>query len=169
MKCGHRRLPALFRSGWSRNACRGDGLPGFGASTSSRERQSRRPHGTSACAEHGPQGAAIRETSFEHERAVQSRPTLGRWTAELAERPEANAAKPAREQLTLIRVFEEFRGHSYDTATMLYSGTPNDGRIFTSPGDWVRNRHESNGAATARLRRPRTNGTDGTAQQTACG
>jgi hypothetical protein len=52
---------------------------------------------------------------------------LGRWTAELAERPEANAAKSAREQLTLIRVFEEFRGHGYDTPTMLYGGTPNDG------------------------------------------
>jgi len=27
---------------------------------------------------------------------------------------EANAAKPAREQLTLIRIFEEFRGRGYD-------------------------------------------------------
>jgi transposase len=54
------------------------------------------------------------ETSFEYERAVQPRPKLGRWTAELDELLEGNAAKPAREQLTLIRIFEEFRGRGYD-------------------------------------------------------
>jgi transposase len=42
------------------------------------------------------------ETSFEYERAVRPRPKLGRWTAELEELPEANAAKTSREQLTLI-------------------------------------------------------------------
>jgi predicted transcriptional regulator len=50
------------------------------------------------------------ETSFEYERTVQPRPKLGRWTAELDELLEGNAAKPAREQMTLIRIFEEFRG-----------------------------------------------------------
>ena len=40
------------------------------------------------------------ETSFEYERGVQPRPKLGQWTAELEQRP-------AREQLTLIRIFEE--------------------------------------------------------------
>jgi transposase len=54
------------------------------------------------------------ETSFEYERTVQPRPKLGRWTAELDELLEGNAAKPAREQMTLIRIFEEFRGRGYD-------------------------------------------------------
>src|SRR3954471_17475597 len=54
------------------------------------------------------------ETSFEYEREVQPRPKLGRWTAELDELLTSNAAKAAREQLTLIRVFEELRGRGYD-------------------------------------------------------
>ena len=53
-------------------------------------------------------------TSFEYEREVQPRPKLGRWTAELVELLTSNAAKAAREQLTLIRVFEELRGRGYD-------------------------------------------------------
>ena len=54
------------------------------------------------------------ETSFEYERDVQPRPKLGRWTADLDELLAGNAAKPAREQLTLIRIFEELRGRGYD-------------------------------------------------------
>src|SRR5580704_16512239 len=54
------------------------------------------------------------ETSFEYERTVQPRPKLGRWTAAADELLESNAAKPAREQLTLIRIFEEFRERGYD-------------------------------------------------------
>src|SRR3979490_606404 len=53
-------------------------------------------------------------TSFEYEREVQPRPKLGRWTTELDELLTRNAAKAAREQLTLIRVFEELRGRGYD-------------------------------------------------------
>jgi transposase len=53
------------------------------------------------------------ETSFTYERAVQPRPKLGQWTAALDELLETNAAKPAREQLTLIRIFEELRGRGY--------------------------------------------------------
>src|SRR6202451_395241 len=53
-------------------------------------------------------------TSFEYERDVQPRPKLGRWMAELDELLAGNAAKPAREQLTLIRIFEELRGRGYD-------------------------------------------------------
>jgi predicted transcriptional regulator len=49
------------------------------------------------------------ETSFEYEREVQPRPKLGRWASELEGLLAANAAKPAREQLTLIRIFEELR------------------------------------------------------------
>jgi transposase len=54
------------------------------------------------------------ETSFEYERQVQPRPKLGRWAVELDGLLAANAAKPAREQLTLIRIFEELRGRGYD-------------------------------------------------------
>src|SRR5690242_20787945 len=53
-------------------------------------------------------------TSFEYEREVQPRPKLGRWTAELDELLASNAAKASREQLTLIRIFEELRGRGYD-------------------------------------------------------
>src|SRR5690349_24403303 len=54
------------------------------------------------------------ETSFEYERQVQPRPKLGRWASELDRLLAANAAKPAREQLTLIRIFEELRDRGYD-------------------------------------------------------
>src|SRR5258705_4887272 len=54
------------------------------------------------------------ETSFEYEREVQPRPKLGRWTEELDALLASNAVKPAREQLTLIRLFEELRGRGYD-------------------------------------------------------
>src|ERR1700719_3417491 len=54
------------------------------------------------------------ETSFEYERVVQPRPKLGRWAAELDGLLAANADKSAREQLTLIRIFEELRGRGYD-------------------------------------------------------
>ncbi|KGJ71462.1 putative integrase, catalytic region [Bradyrhizobium diazoefficiens SEMIA 5080] len=54
------------------------------------------------------------ETSFEYERQVQPRPKLGRWAVELDGLLAANAAKPAREQLTLIRIFEELRSRGYD-------------------------------------------------------
>src|SRR6201996_6826649 len=53
-------------------------------------------------------------TSFEYERDVQPRPKLGRWTEELDALLEGNMAKPAREQLTLIRIYEELRGRGYD-------------------------------------------------------
>src|ERR1700752_4775223 len=54
------------------------------------------------------------EPSFEYERLVQPRPKLGRWASELDGLLAANAAKPAREQLTLIRIFEDLRGRGYD-------------------------------------------------------
>jgi transposase len=54
------------------------------------------------------------ETSFEYERVVQPRPKLGRWAAELDGLLAGNAAKSTREQLTLIRIFEELRGRGYD-------------------------------------------------------
>ena len=54
------------------------------------------------------------ETSFEYEREVQPRPKLGRWTEALDALLAGNAAKAAREQLTLIRLFEELRERGYD-------------------------------------------------------
>src|SRR5215204_1903305 len=53
------------------------------------------------------------ETSFEYERSVQPRPKLGRWAVDLDDLLAGNATKPAREQLTLIRLFEELRGCGY--------------------------------------------------------
>src|SRR6202045_4106607 len=54
------------------------------------------------------------ETSFEYERDVQPRPKLGRWTEELDPMLSGNAAKAPREQLTLMRMFEELRAHGYE-------------------------------------------------------
>jgi hypothetical protein len=56
----------------------------------------------------------VTEPEFEYERVVQPRPKLGRWAAELDRLLAGNAAKSAREQLTLIRIFEELRGRGYD-------------------------------------------------------
>ena len=41
-------------------------------------------------------------TSFEYDREVQPRPKLGRWTADLDDVLAGNAAKAARERLTLM-------------------------------------------------------------------
>jgi hypothetical protein len=43
-----------------------------------------------------------------------TRPKLGRWTSELGALLTGNAVKPAREKLTLIRIFEELRERGYD-------------------------------------------------------
>jgi transposase len=52
-------------------------------------------------------------TSFAYDRDVQPRPKLGRWTAELDALLAGNEAKAAREQRTLIRIFEDLRGRGY--------------------------------------------------------
>jgi transposase len=52
-------------------------------------------------------------TAFEYERAVQPRPKIGPWKADLDRLLAANGAKAGRERLTLIRVFEELRGLGY--------------------------------------------------------
>ena len=54
------------------------------------------------------------ETSFSYERQVQPRPKLGRWKEELDRLLAANAEAPARERLTLIRIFEELRALGYE-------------------------------------------------------
>jgi len=59
------------------------------------------------------------ETEFRYRRTRQPRPLLGAWQADLDKLLEANATKPARERLTLVRLFETLRGlgfaGGYDT------------------------------------------------------
>jgi transposase len=54
------------------------------------------------------------ETSFSYERQVQPRPKLGRWQEQLDRLLAVNVEAPARERLTLIRIFEELRALGYD-------------------------------------------------------
>ncbi len=54
------------------------------------------------------------ETAFDYQREAQPRPKLGRWTEDLERLLAANAEKPARERLTLIRVFETLRDFGYE-------------------------------------------------------
>jgi transposase len=54
------------------------------------------------------------ETAFAYGRRVQPRPKLGPWISVLDELLATNAAKSSREQLTLIRLFEELRARGYD-------------------------------------------------------
>ena len=53
-------------------------------------------------------------TSFEYEREVQPLPKLGPWQGDLDRLLMANEGKPARERLTLIRIFEALRGLGYE-------------------------------------------------------
>jgi transposase len=53
------------------------------------------------------------ETEFSYEREVQPLPKLGGFQAELDQRLAANEAKPARDRLTLIRIFEALRSEGY--------------------------------------------------------
>ena len=53
-------------------------------------------------------------TSFSYEREKQPLPRLGAWKDDLEGILAANETKPARERLTLIRVFEELRGLGYE-------------------------------------------------------
>ena len=57
-------------------------------------------------------------TEFRYERGEQPLPRIGPWRDQLGGLLLANEGKPARERLTLIRIFEELRalgyGGSYD-------------------------------------------------------
>jgi transposase len=53
------------------------------------------------------------ETAFEYERSIQPQPKIGAWREELERILARNAARPRRERLTLMRVFEELRGLGY--------------------------------------------------------
>ena len=54
------------------------------------------------------------ETAFDYQREAQPRPKLGRWTQDLERLLTANAEKPGRERLTLIRIFETLRDLGYE-------------------------------------------------------
>jgi predicted transcriptional regulator len=82
------------------------------------------------------------ETSFEYERVIQPRPKLGRWTAELGALLAGNSVKPSREQLTLIRIFEELRGRGYDGG---YDAVRRYARA------WAKERGQTTAAAYTRL------------------
>ena len=53
-------------------------------------------------------------TEFHYERGEQPRPKLGGWTEELDRQLATNEAKPSRERLTLVRIFEDLRGRGYE-------------------------------------------------------
>src|SRR5215467_4859583 len=52
-------------------------------------------------------------TAVEYARAVQPRPKLGAWCTDLDRMLAENEVKPARERLSLVRVFEDLRGLGY--------------------------------------------------------
>jgi len=53
-------------------------------------------------------------TEFRYERAEQPLPRIGPWRDALDGLLTANAGRPSRERLTLIRIFEELRGQGYE-------------------------------------------------------
>src|SRR3981081_545659 len=53
-------------------------------------------------------------TEFRYEREAQPLPKVGPWRDKLDQLLLANEGKASRERLTLIRLFEELRGRSYD-------------------------------------------------------
>src|SRR5207244_5221423 len=53
-------------------------------------------------------------TQFGYEREDQPLPKIGRWRDSLDQLLSENEAKPLRERLTLIRLFEELRGRGYE-------------------------------------------------------
>jgi len=53
-------------------------------------------------------------TEFRYERSIQPQPKIGPWRDRLESLLLANEARPGRERLTLIRLFEELRGIGYD-------------------------------------------------------
>ena len=79
-------------------------------------------------------------TEFHYEREEQPLPRLGRWLEELEQLLSANEAKPSRERLTLIRVFEQLRGRGYEggyDAVRRYARGWQRDRASTSVGAYV--------------------------------
>ena len=54
------------------------------------------------------------ETSFSYERERQPKPKIGPWKDQLDGLLNGNLGKSAREQLTLIRIYEELRALGYE-------------------------------------------------------
>ena len=82
-------------------------------------------------------------TEFHYEREQQPMPRLGAWRDELDKLLAANEARPSRERLTLIRVFEALRGLGYQggyDAVRRYART------------WRRDQVSASAAAYAELR-----------------
>jgi len=90
--------------------------------TISKIRRAHRVHGKSIkaiCRELGVSRKVVRKvlrseaTEFHYEREAQPLPRIGPWRRELDALLATNAARPGRERLTLIRIFEELRGRGY--------------------------------------------------------
>src|ERR1700749_1945338 len=62
-------------------------------------------------------------TEFRYERSEQPLPRIGPWQDALDGLLASNEAKPVRERLTLIRVFEEMVFDAYDRAFSFFKGT----------------------------------------------
>jgi hypothetical protein len=54
------------------------------------------------------------DNEFQYERGEQPLPRIGPWQDALGQLLASNEAKPARERLTLIRIFEALRGLGYE-------------------------------------------------------
>ena len=79
-------------------------------------------------------------TEFRYEREEQPLPRLGRWLEDLERLLAANEAKPSRERLTLIRIFETLRGRGYEggyDAVRRYARGWQRDRASTSVGAYV--------------------------------
>src|SRR6187397_873083 len=79
-------------------------------------------------------------TEFRYEREDQPLPKLGRWRDDLDRLLSTNESKPARERLTLIRVFEELRGIGYEggyDAVRRYAKSWRKDRVVASAAAYV--------------------------------
>src|SRR5256885_4330433 len=89
-------------------------------------------------------------TEFRYEREEQPLPRIGPWQDSLDRLLVSNEAKPSRERLTLIRVFEELRGlgyaGGYDAVRRYARGWQRD-RATTAGGCFVSPRFSASGAA----------------------
>lgn len=80
-------------------------------------------------------------------------PRIGPWQKQLEEMLASNAAKPARERLTLIRVFEELRGLGYEggyDAVRRFAASWSQSRAAVSAAAFVPSRGTRASGATLR-------------------